>query len=614
MNFFRHALATLTRRLRWEIAVFALLVSAHAFAAISMPGTSSGWSSIVILMFWWLTLRIVLSETGHPTFGGWRTRPFSPNAILFARVFLLGALAAVAGVVRFFTLWHLFHPTTAQWIDHLGIIGSSVGLPWLVFAAGLALIALFRRFPLQARSRKAGGAALVIAAVVAVGWTLRSGSRHESYRSSGNVPKLDAAIQRALPQAKRFIGPWNVDRASSETGLVQPVLRITLASWTGNPARGVRLLDLRHSAEGGTVRVALKLSVLDAGVARQLSAAVPVLGFADGSYGASVSFEDGEWSRFQPTSSGQPRLEYLITFASPLSLPENRDADAASFPPTEILFFAPVLDFAVDAAPSGSDAEPVDASVPGPGSIPPPENASEFRHAVTALIDGLAVADEPSADQLSRIAELPPEAIVPILAYHPWPETAWEKMVRPLLLRHAAESDKPALLTRLATDERLGGVFIEKGWADDALPVLRQRAIDRLPLDAESLTLLANQNDPVLAPHLAALAVRLWGIEKLAPTLRESLGFDWPAFVALGWKSRKFLEYDRQGWHYANWAAELGDPSAFLRLAEEAARGKKWETERLAELVTGEHTDLIGFVRENLERLRYDSETRKWGL
>lgn len=597
--------------------MFVLFVSAQAFAVISAPGASSGWSSIVILVFWWLTLRIVLSETGHPTFGGWRIRPFSPNAVLFARVFLLAALAAVAGAVRILTLWHLFHPTIGQWMAHLGIIGGSAGVPWLVFTAGLALIAYFRRFPLQARARKAVGAALVIVAVVAVGWTLRSGSRHESSRSSGNAPKLDAAIQQALPGAKRFIGPWNVDRTSGEPGLVQPILRIPLAGRTENPTPGVRLLDLRHSADGGTVRVALSLSVLDAVVARQFSTAVPVLGFADGSYGFSVSFEDGGWSRFQPPSSGQPRLEYLITFASPLSLPENRDADAASFPPTEVLFFVQVPDSDVpgfDAAAPGSDAVMKDVPVSAAGSIPPPENALEFPHAMTALIDSLASRNDPTPDQLSQIADLPAEAIVPILAYHPWPETAWEKMVRPFLLRHVTEADKPALLTRLSTDERLGGFFIEKGWGGDAVPVLRQRAIERLPLDAESLTLLANQNDPVLAPHLAALAVRLWGIEKLAPALRESPGFDWPAFVALGWKSRKFLDYDRQGWHYANWAAQLGDPSAFLRLAEEAARGKKWESERLVELVAGEHDDLIGFVRENLDSLKYDPETWKWGL
>jgi hypothetical protein len=231
---------------------------------------------------------------------------------------------------------------------------------------------------------------------------------------------------------------------------------------------------------------------------------------------------------------------------------------------------------------------------------------------VTALINSLAPGDELSPGQRAQIAALPPEAIDPILAYHPWPDSAWQEMIRPFLIRHAAAAHKPMLLERLATDARLGSVFIEKGWPADAIPVLRRRAIERLPLDAESLKLLAEQNDPSLTPHLAALAIPLWGIEKIAPALRECAGFDWPSFVALGWKRHKYLNYDRQGWHYAGWAAELGDASAMRRLAEEAGTGKKWEKQRLAGLVDSEGEDLSALLQENLDRMTFDAATQKW--
>lgn len=130
-----------------------------------------------------------------------------------------------------------------------------------------------------------------------------------------------------------------------------------------------------------------------------------------------------------------------------------------------------------------------------------------------------------------------------------------------------------------------------------------------------AFVLLAKQNDPALAADLAALAIRHnRGIDELAPLLRESAGFDWPAFVTAGRKTRKYGNYDHQGWLFALWAAELGDRSALRRLAEEAAAGKPWERKQLRVLIPAAPDDLLPFLRQHLADLLHDPATETWRL
>ena len=62
----------------------------------------------------------------------------------------------------------------------------------------------------------------------------------------------------------------------------------------------------------------------------------------------------------------------------------------------------------------------------------------------------------------------------------------------------------------------------------------------------------------------------------------------------------------------ALWAAQEGDFSAFRETAEQAALGEKWEAEQLKGLVTGEHADLLGYLRENIDAMTFDPASRKW--
>ena len=144
--------------------------------------------------------------------------------------------------------------------------------------------------------------------------------------------------------------------------------------------------------------------------------------------------------------------------------------------------------------------------------------------------------------------------------------------------------------------------IVQKGW-----PLTIRGHRNRKPV--EDLVALGATE----APDLAALAHRLdRGIGGLAPALRESAGFDWPGFVREGWKQRKYGYYEREGWLYAAWAAELGDPSALRRLAERTAEGQKWERDQLTRLIPAAPADLIPFLRQNLAGLTYAPATRIW--
>ena len=104
-------------------------------------------------------------------------------------------------------------------------------------------------------------------------------------------------------------------------------------------------------------------------------------------------------------------------------------------------------------------------------------------------------------------------------------------------------------------------------------------------------------------------------MEKLEPLARGNPGFDWKAFVDEGWHRRKY-SFRRTGPidPFNFWAAQEGDFSAFRYTAERAAQGMLPESGQIKGLVAGEQQDPIGYLRENIDRMKYDPVTRKWGL
>lgn len=134
----------------------------------------------------------------------------------------------------------------------------------------------------------------------------------------------------------------------------------------------------------------------------------------------------------------------------------------------------------------------------------------------------------------------------------------------------------------------------------------------------DALILLASEQDPQLTDDLAAIALQLKsGLAEIELPLRSQPGFDWPEFAKELWKRKKYttnwLEPYGEFWLPALWAAQEGDFSAFRQTAEQAARGKNWEMEQLKGLVAGEHADLLAYLREHVDVMKFDPVARKWG-
>ncbi len=614
MSALTHSLTTLWSRFRWEILVYLVLVALSCISNLTHPGWANALAPLQTLGLFWITFRILLSEAGFRTNGGWRTRPFNSQSIHLAQVLLILAVVVPPVLVRVFTLHHLFHPTFHQWTGPLKSSFVAAAIPWLLFVFCVKNFEFLLLRHLEGRARRAAWSVMIIILVptflfqaVAVS-PFRSGSKG----GTGQYPeKLSPGIQLQLPDATEFIGMWYESIMDREVPQARLLARFPLGGARPDRPPGFQILSLESSISDLRSRITLDLISLDPALLTRLEHAVPVIAYPDGSYGAAMTYQITTRT-LDGISADLPRMIYEFEFTSPISLPENRNADPATLAPIELLFFTEDLNLPRIPIPLDNPRSGEDPILP-PLTIPSPPTGESFQLAIRQLIDSLSAQyyDLPKIPSGS----LPAEAITPILAYHPWSDHAWKIVIQPFLLKHATESHKAILLQRLAQDPRLADLFIKKGWSADALPILRQRAKDRLPLGVDALNLLARQSDSTLSFDIAALAIRLdRGVGSVAATIRQNHAFDWPAFVAAGWKIRKYGNYEREGWLYAHWSAELGDPTAFRRLAEEAASGKKWELEQLAGLIVGKHEDLIDYLRKNIDRMKFDPVTRKWGL
>jgi hypothetical protein len=569
-------------RFGWEIAAF-WLVSLGNSALLVGNGRSSLLSATAVLeivALAWITVRLVLAEDGFRTSGGWKARPFSPVVRHLLPLGLAAVVVFLPAVVRAVAFHRLF-PDTA-WID-LGVGGwlRQYGV-WLLFIA--LPLKLFGLLILQGVEGRAKSAAWAVLALILLPMLATTGTdfakkrqqRNFSRSGDGDPRTLAQGIQLELPGSKDFLGAWNDPISLPEVPAARVLLRIPLNA-TSMPA-GVAVRSSGAGLRGARVNVDFRALFVDSKLPFQLEQAIPVLRYADGAVGSCLQ---------QRSNNLGPPLPFLRTtewrfsgdFASPLAMPEFEGDPLALTRGLELMFFVP------------GESQPSQVTDPRRYRS---ESSTEARY------------------------EFAPATMGELFRQFPWSDQVWQKTALPFLKDHATRADVPFLLERLRSDTRLADFFIAKGWTADAMPILRELAKERLPMSPAAIIALAGEKDPALAADLAALALDTkFGFEEIEPALRAQPGFDWPAFAKELWRRRKYtinwLQPYGNFWLPALWAAQEGDFTAFRKTAEQAARGHKWEQERLANLVEGGHEDLIGYLRENIDRMTYDSTTRKWG-
>lgn len=569
-------------RFGWEIAVFWLISASNSIllARNEPSGVMSAMVVLEIVAIAWITIRLVLAEDGFQTSGGWRTRPFS-SWIRHGLPLALAAAVVMAPLILRAIVYHRMFEGVAMWREF-----GSVSLSWQIliwFSCFVLPLKLFGLLILQAvdgRSRTAVWAtlALILLPIIAL-MGAYFGKRDNYYENSGgNAPRLLAqGIQRELADATDFIGIWNDPVEVEDVPAVRLLAKFSLGPDASPPGFALRttFADIR----GSRVIVKLGALVLDAKMVNQLNGSIAVLRYADGTYATCEQIATSAPGRPLPFF---PATEWRFSgdFVSPLSLPEFEGNPRDLTQGLELCFFLP--DWNRPRLP----IDPTRATIRG-GS----EEAFRFS----------------------------PTSIAELFTQFPWSDEVWEKTALPFLKNHATREDLPFLLECLRSDPRLFVVFIDKDWTAEALPVLRQLAKERIPMGKDALIALASEKDPLLADDLAAIALQLKsGLTDIESPLRSQPGFDWPAFAKELWKRRKYttdwLQPYGEFWQPALWAAQEGDFSAFRQTAEQAARGKKWELEQLKGLVAGEHADLIPYLRENIDSMKFDPVARKWKL
>lgn len=568
-------------RFGWEITAFWLVSVGNSALLVGNVRSSllAATAVLEIVALAWITVRLVLAEDGFRTSGGWRTRPFPPSVRHLLPLGLAALVVFLPAVVRALAYHRLFPGT--PWID-LGEGGwlRQYGVWLLCIALPLKLFGLLILQGIEGRAKSAAWAvlALILVPLVATAGTDFAKKRQPRYftRSGYGDPRnLAQGIQLEFPETKDFLGIWNDSISQPTVPAARVLLRIQLYA-TSKPA-GVAVRSSRVNLRGARLNVDFRGLFDDSNLPFQLEHAVPVLRYADGAVASCLQ---------QRSSDLGPPLPFLRTnewrfsgdFASPLSLPEFEGDLIALTRGLELMFFV------------------TDESQP-PLVTDPKRYRSESGN------------EAPFHFAPATMAEL--------FTQFPWTDPVWQKTALPFLKNHATREDVPFLLERLRSDTRLADFFLATGWAADAMPVLRELAKERLPMSPAAIIALAGEKDPALAADLAALALDLkFGFEEIEPALRAQPGFDWPAFANELWRRRKYtinwLQPYGNFWLPALWAAQEGDFTAFRQTAEQAAVGKKWETERLVELVAGEHQDLIGYLRENIDQMKFDPATRRW--
>lgn len=609
----------------WGIAAGA----GYAVAAgVMPPSVCLALHRIEVVAVVWITVRILLAEEGLGITGGWRARPVPRWAPGVARVILLAVVMLVPWFCKAGFLWYFLTPDPTGWRCVARQIWLPQTLTWLAFAAAVTLVALW----LRKREGAAGpllqiGFALVlmVGTIMVCGRKQTENQNYAEYNLYGGPRLLVQGIRQALPTAKDFLGFAEggclPDRTAPRAKLL---LRVPL---NGPQALGnVRLVNASTSLRGVRMEVAVHLIGIDGKLWENLKFAAVLVRYADGTYAACRqnhrARETGPMAKPVVVN-----FRFKGSFVSPLCLPEF-DKRVTGLPEAqELLFFggdddAPPLkvppEFGYQRPYSNSNAK----DIPLP-QTQTPENPDPLAAEVYQLIDLLnltwdfrRVSLVPD-DLEKRIENLPAEAVPWVLRRFPWSDEAWRMLVHPVLLKHAERDDLPMVLEKLEFDPRLGVLCVEKGWTSEALPLLKRYVRDRLPMDVACVKVVAEAKDPDLADDLAVVALGIGEkIGAVESALREFPGFDWAAFVKRGWWQVKYRGF-KPSCGYAEfrmWAAREGDHSALLSLVTGPAVAKEDRVSALRAMVAGEQEDLIAYLKQNIDRITFDSATRKWVL
>lgn len=584
MNPLMHLMFHYLRRFRWEIALFWVVSGGLSWAALDAGDESvtGRIAPVEVLLLGLVIVRLVLAEAAFRTTGGWELRPVGGKMLFHARLCALAFAIVPPMVVRGIVWQDLTRPDAGMWLDMIW----NDALPVLAFTAGLLLLARLARLFL---ARELAGLVLVVVGplllIVAFVWLSGTlGNRGRSFHVTGRA-YFPEALMEAMPAGANYLGKNN-----SYAGHFSRVTR-----------EGVREIG-RMALEKGELEMGERVAVIDgigtAGDRLELSMrfrsprSVPstselifVVKYADGSYSAGGE-STGRAGDVRFWMFGMRAETRRAIYESPRSLPWNRRSWAELLKGAELIVFERVTE----------KVDPLERSREGGGRrLLLLELA--YLHAQRSKVPG----------QVRSSMEIGGATDVPqLLSWPTWSDTAWERMVRPFLERHATDEHRELLEKRFSEDPRLAEVLWKLGWKEKVMPELRRRLDERFPLESGEFGMLAEEKDPALAKELAEALVAADGDwPELYPKLQGYPGIDAKALIISAWRKLEVgSEREEKKDPFAIWAADEGDVSAVRYLA------RRQEGKWVGRHVDAGAQDPVAWLAKHGETMRFDPERK----
>jgi hypothetical protein len=195
-----------------------------------------------------------------------------------------------------------------------------------------------------------------------------------------------------------------------------------------------------------------------------------------------------------------------------------------------------------------------------------------------------------------------------VLAAEPWSEQGWELVVKPYLLKFAGETEKATLLKLLKRNPWMANFFLEKGWREEAEPILREHLQAGKTLPKKTVTYLAGLREPGMGEALVNQLLRMRGdFDDVARTVRNHPGVNWDEVRREAWRRMATGFGSHHVWR--QWGVEIGEKEALRQFLAEAESGKEWERTMLEKWFETEG-DVVEQLRKNWHRLVF--RNGKW--
>lgn len=531
-------------------------------------------SSLELIALVWITVRIVLAEEGFRMSGGWKVRPHRFKFQHFFSIGLAALVITIAITVRAVVLCHLFQLSVEETWNLIMKPALSGWIRWVAFAGSLKLFGMLLLTRLEGNQKAAAWAVLIILLCPLTINLCKDYAIMPEYRCTGGSnfvqQQFAFGIKNQITDAKNFLGYWIPEGGNRKNcNDAKQVLALRLDGENVHPQ--VKLYKGQMQLKDERVQVLIHISTINPELIDVLAKAVPVLRFQDGNYSIAEEYI-GYKKDFRTPFLSTKQWIYTADFLTPMALPAFEGDKEKMLKGLELRFYVPDENkiFEID-----------------------PEYLRE-----------------------NRLTKLQPKSRDELFSYFPWSDDDFDNVVLPFLIKNCDEADKEFLLGKLAQDLRLLSLFEKKGWLKDAMPLLKQRAKEHLDIDMKWLMHLVKEGDTELNRDLMVITLNQLNygdfIEKI---FRNQPGVDWSAFSKEAWRRVQY-PLKRYGnlpwWTYAFWAAQEGEVTALRKIVEEASKGKKWENEKLKELVISPQENVLEYVQLHLDDLKYNPEKKQW--